>query len=1005
MDSSSDLKNSLQIDELTLTDHWDHLSKDPFPIYTAIDKQCKKEEEKGGDTADPWFEISPYEADFFHYLTPIIELEMFEEIRKDPNEPSVCKCYRILMDLVDVNLAVLNGTDPFALDQSIRKTLKVTNKSNQREPSTSFLKNNNLLAAHVCTIKQNEVPHIALLGSGGGQRAMVGLLGSLVELDKVGLLDCILYLSGVSGSTWCMASLYKEPDWSTKLETMKDKIIKRLNGPEVSWGDAYAKLKKYYKKDNFSLTDVWAVMIITEYVKEIDEQKLTDQWDQLSKDPFPIYTAIDKQCKQKEDGDPWFEISPHEADPRGPPEEMYYQVLMELVDMNLCVLNGEDPSGLDRSIRKSLNDLFLSICRCMAWWIWGRNYNFLHKMRDEAVPVALLKSNMRDYEDAGLLLNSPYFSVLREERHIDLIISLDFSNGDPFMTVTETAEMCKKLNIPFPEVNIPREDVKKPKDFYVFKGQNAPTVIHIPLFNVVNYDVETWRNKYATFQRAYSAEMITDLMEIAGKNILNNREKLLEQIRAVVGGEVRISHSLNTKEKEFVDQRREIVFQSLNKLNIHCSKDAVPNIALLGSGGGQRAMVGLLGSLVQLNKAGLLDCILYLSGVSGSTCWGDASAKLKKYYYGKDYFSLTDVWAVIAVTTYVKEIDEHKLSEQRDQHSKDLFPIYTVIDKQCKQCKDDKDSWFEVSLHEAGYSLTGAFVGNSSFGSQFDNGSKKKPQDEMDMLYLQALCGSALADGLEILKFLWEKIKDFFHIFFQSGMFEEMNKELSGGEHQLIFPTGKLDPADKEAAKLYMKQYTEDVCNYLTLQFSFWPFNCWMSICRCMVQWLWGRNYNFLHNVKDEVVPAALQESEMRDHEDAGLLLNSPYFSVLRKERNTNLIISLDFSEGDPFMTVRDAAETCKKLNIPFPEVSIPSEDVKKPKDFYVFKGKDKTPTVIHIPLFNVVNYKLETWRENYRTFQGAYSAEMITDLMEVAGKNISNNTENLKKQIQAVVG
>uniref|UniRef100_A0A671SXL5 PLA2c domain-containing protein n=1 Tax=Sinocyclocheilus anshuiensis TaxID=1608454 RepID=A0A671SXL5_9TELE len=113
---------------------------------------------------------------------------------------------------------------------------------------------------------KSEMPNIALLGSGGGQRAMVGLLGSLVQLDKAGLLDCILYLSGVSGSTWCMASLYQEPDWSTKLETVKDQIIKRLSGPGVRWGDAFAKLKKYYyEKDIFSLTDVWAVMAVTEY--------------------------------------------------------------------------------------------------------------------------------------------------------------------------------------------------------------------------------------------------------------------------------------------------------------------------------------------------------------------------------------------------------------------------------------------------------------------------------------------------------------------------------------------------------------------------------------------------------------------------------------------------------------------------------------------------------------------------------------------------------------------
>ncbi|KAL0147317.1 hypothetical protein M9458_052891, partial [Cirrhinus mrigala] len=104
----------------------------------------------------------------------------------------------------------------------------------------------------------------------------------------------------------------------------------------------------------------------------------------------------------------------------------------------------------------------------------------------KAVPRALRESETRDYIDAGLLNNSPYLSVLREERDIDLIISLDFSEGDPFMTVRETAETCKKLKIPFPEVHIPSQDVKRPKDFYVFKGKNAPTVIHIPLFNVVN---------------------------------------------------------------------------------------------------------------------------------------------------------------------------------------------------------------------------------------------------------------------------------------------------------------------------------------------------------------------------------------------------------------------------------------------------------------------------------------------------------------------------------------
>uniref|UniRef100_A0A672SPC5 Cytosolic phospholipase A2 gamma-like n=1 Tax=Sinocyclocheilus grahami TaxID=75366 RepID=A0A672SPC5_SINGR len=537
-------------------------------------------------------------------------------------------------------------------------------------------------------------------------------------------------------------------------------------------------------------------------------------------------------------------------------------------------------------------------------------------------------------------------------------------------------------------------------------------------------------------------------------------------------GEVRIAHSLHTNEEEFVARRRETVFQSLQKLKIHCSKSEVPNIALLGSGGGQRAMVGLLGSLVQLDKAGLLDCILYLSGVSGSTwcmaslyqepnwstkletvkdqiikrltgpkvSWGDAFAKLKKYYYEKEIFSLTDVWAVMAVTEYVKEIDKFTLTDQWNQLSKDPFPIYTAIDKHCKEEKEKGgDPWFEISPHEAGYSLTGAFVGTSSFGSQFHNGSKKKPQPETDMLYLQALCGSALADRDEIFKFLWEKIKgeaafedsvlprvdnpkappaykcyqvltdlvdvnlavlngkDYFAL---EQSIRKTLKELSGSKSHLIFQAGKTNLA----TKFDVKKFTEGVCKDLSQPLCICISDLVLSICICMAQWIWGRHYNFLHKMTDETVPSTLLKSEKRDYEDAGLLLNSPYFSVLREERDIDLIISLDFSGGDPFKTVKETHKLCEELNIPFPEVNVPSEKAKKPKDFYVFKGKN-APTVIHIPLFNVVNCgdNIEAWRSNYGTFQGSYSAEMITDLMDVAGKNISNNREKLLEQIQAV--
>ena len=54
-------------------------------------------------------------------------------------------------------------------------------------------------------------------------------------------------------------------------------------------------------------------------------------------------------------------------------------------------------------------------------------------------------------------------------------------------TLTQTAQECKDLDISFPAISYTETDVASPKSFYVFKGgKKAPTVIHIPLFNVEN---------------------------------------------------------------------------------------------------------------------------------------------------------------------------------------------------------------------------------------------------------------------------------------------------------------------------------------------------------------------------------------------------------------------------------------------------------------------------------------------------------------------------------------
>ncbi|RMZ89491.1 hypothetical protein DV736_g3264, partial [Chaetothyriales sp. CBS 134916] len=58
------------------------------------------------------------------------------------------------------------------------------------------------------TVHPDDVPVVSFGGSGGGYRAMIGLLGYCEEMKNSGLWDLLTYVSGVSGSCWSLAAYY-----------------------------------------------------------------------------------------------------------------------------------------------------------------------------------------------------------------------------------------------------------------------------------------------------------------------------------------------------------------------------------------------------------------------------------------------------------------------------------------------------------------------------------------------------------------------------------------------------------------------------------------------------------------------------------------------------------------------------------------------------------------------------------------------------------------------------
>ncbi|RDL33612.1 Lysophospholipase [Venustampulla echinocandica] len=90
---------------------------------------------------------------------------------------------------------------------------------------------------------------------------------------------------------------------------------------------------------------------------------------------------------------------------------------------------------------------------------------------------------------------------------------------------------------------------------------------------------------------------------------------------------VRVSSDLCDEEKIFLGKRKKVTTTALAKYlgipeeEVH--PDDVPTIAMVGSGGGLRALVAGTGSMLAASEAGLFNCVTYTAGVSGS-CWFQA---------------------------------------------------------------------------------------------------------------------------------------------------------------------------------------------------------------------------------------------------------------------------------------------------------------------------------------------------------------------------------------------
>ncbi|XP_064188198.1 cytosolic phospholipase A2 [Anguilla rostrata] len=431
--------------------------------------------------------------------------------------------------------------------------------------------------------------------------------------------------------------------------------------------------------------------------------------------------------------------------------------------------------------------------------------------------------------------------------------------------------------------------------------------------------------------------------------------------------DLRFSLALCDKEKLFRQTRGERVMLGIKKLlntekarYLPTSLQEVPVIAIMGSGGGFRAMVGFSGVVKALYESGVLDCAMYMAGLSGSSWYmstlyshpgfpttgpKEINQELMKRVscsplrlllpqHVKHYIqalwakkatgqpvTFTDIFGMLIGDTLIPGRMDCKLSQMADKVSEGQCPLPLFT---CLHVKPDVSElmfadWVEFSPYEIGMAKYGTFMTPDLFGSKFFMGTAVKRYEENPLHFLMGVWGSAFS-------ILFNRVLGIKGATAGGTMEEELEQikpeHIVGEEsldneeeqHEKIAQSGVEDEYHERAQASWVQRMLTSLVSDSSL------FNTREGRA--------GKVHNFMRGLKlNTAVPFSpcgdrVCQTPVEDEGDAvtdpdefdciyepldvkskkihvvdsGLTFNLPYPLILRPQRGVDLIISFDFS-------------------------------------------------------------------------------------------------------------
>jgi len=175
-------------------------------------------------------------------------------------------------------------------------------------------------------VHPDDVPVIGLCGSGGGLRALVAGAASSLCAQESGLLDCVTYTAGVSGSCWLQALYHSsigQQDLSRVIKHLKQRIGVHIAYPPSALSLlSQAPTNKFLLKGfieklrgvpdgDIGLVDVYGILLASRLLVPKGELNVTESdlkvssqqdWVQGGVAPLPIYTAVRHEIPKEIEG-------------------------------------------------------------------------------------------------------------------------------------------------------------------------------------------------------------------------------------------------------------------------------------------------------------------------------------------------------------------------------------------------------------------------------------------------------------------------------------------------------------------------------------------------------------------------------------------------------------------------------------------------------------------------------------------------------------------------------